>query len=110
MTNDRSQAAEQLLTYLAYGKTPREALAHFLVEDENIPVEVVNTVAWTGSVPNPAKISDVYRPPREYWNEVLEEIKSDIAALEHAMEVEAVSDFLDEDLNAIFDEVFDGGE
>lgn len=130
MNNDRSDAAEQLLNYLAYGMTASEALTCFLVNDENVKSGIVKTAAWAdGSMRTVHRQSS--SPPagsqiaEDYWQEVLEDTKISLTsmgeidlAVVHALELEAVSDVLDEDptevVSDLSDEnlstILDGGE
>jgi hypothetical protein len=106
MDEDRSDAADQLLTYLANGKTSREALTLFLVEDENLPYKFVDTVAMAENLPDPATVSASESWAGDYWRMELEETKKDLVALKHTVELEAVANLLDEDPIAILDEAF----
>lgn len=94
MTSNRSDSAEQLLKYLAYGMTSREALAYFLVEDEDVSVELLEEVCWMESGIeariNEAKNTLANGDGKDHWQSV----KEDIASRTVVLELEEVSELL----------------
>lgn len=105
MTNERSETAEQLLNYLAIGLVPREALAYYLIADENVPLKTVETAGWAdGGIEgafNTAKrkisSNEHSEIARDYWRSRRDEVNNyeeEIEDIETTLDLRAVRQIL----------------